>query len=211
MKKLKVLICDDHQIIVDGLKSLVNSIEDFEVVATANNGEEVLKVLKVLSVDIILMDIDMPIMNGLNATTLIKENYNSIKVVILSVHSEQGMIKSLIDLGVDGYLLKNSSRDELETAIRQVCSGKEYFSSGVTQSLLKKNNERFKNTSVDITRREVEILKLIASGLTNKEIGEKLFISHRTVDTHRTNLMRKIDVKNIAGLISFALKQGFVD
>jgi len=211
MKKLKVLICDDHQIIVDGLKSLVNSIEDFEVVATANNGKEVLEILKLLSVDIILMDIDMPVMNGLDATTLIKEKYKDIKVVILSVHSEKGMIKNLIELGVDAYLLKNSSRDELETAIRQVYKGGEYFSSGVTQSLLKKDEDKLKELDIDITKREVEILKLISSGLTNKEIGEKLFISHRTVDTHRTNLMRKLDVKNIAGLVSFALKKGLLE
>lgn len=211
MKKLKVLICDDHQIIVDGLKSLVNSIEDFEVVATANNGKEVLDILKLLSVDIILMDIDMPVMNGLDATTLIKEKYKYVKVIILSVHSEKGMIKNLIELGVDAYLLKNASRDELETAIRQVYKGGEYFSSGVTQSLLKKDEDKLTDLDVDITKREVEILKLISSGLTNKEIGEKLFISHRTVDTHRTNLMRKLDVKNIAGLVSFALKKGLLE
>lgn len=211
MKKLKVLICDDHQIIADGLKSLVNSIEGFEVATTANNGKEVLEILKVLSVDIILMDIDMPVMNGLDATALIKKDYNNIKVVILSVHSEKGMIKNLIELGVDGYLLKNCSRDELESAIRHVWNGGEYFSSGVTQSLLKKDDELLKDLNIDITKREIEILKLIASGLTNKEIGKKLFISHRTVDTHRTNLMRKLDVKNIAGLVSFAMKQGLLD
>lgn len=211
MNKTKILITDDHQIIVDGLKSLVNSIDSCEVVAVANNGREAVDILKILSVDIVLMDIDMPILNGLDATKEIKSRYKNVKVIILSMHSQQGMIKELIEIGVNGYLLKNSCKSELENAIKLVAGGGQYFSSDVTRSLIEDNN-RYKNTGdIKLTKREIEILSSIADGLTNKEIGSKLFISHRTVDSHRTNLMKKLDVNNIAGLISYAIKNGIVD
>lgn len=212
MNNIKILICDDHQIIVDGLKSLVNSINGLEVTATANDGKEAVELLDILSVDIILMDIDMPRLNGLDATTIIKKKDKNSKVIILSVHSEKAMIKNLIETGVDGYLLKNSTKEELENAIRQVYNGNQYFSSGVTKSLL--TDEKLKdkgNLTVELTSREIEILKLISEGFTNKEIGNQLFISHRTVDTHRTNLMKKLEVKNVAGLISYAIRNGIVE
>ncbi len=211
MNKTKILIADDHQIIVDGLKLLINSLGFCEVVAVANNGREVLDILKVLSVDIVLMDIDMPVLNGLDASREIKSSYKRVKVIILSMHSQQGMIKNLIELGVDGYVLKDACKTELETACKQVAEGGQYFSSGVTRSLLSKDEGFTTNLEVKLTKREIEILQSIADGLTNKEIGEKLFISHRTVDTHRTNLMKKLEVKNVAGLISFAIKNGIVD
>jgi len=210
MTEIKILITDDHQIIVDGLKSLVNSLKGCEVVAVANNGREAIDILKILSVDIILMDIDMPVLNGLDATRIIKAKYKGVKILILSMHSQQGMIKNLMEIGVDGYLLKNSCKTELENAIKQVASGGQYFSPGVTHSLMAKNVNTEITGGVELTKREIEILQYIADGFSNKEIGEKLFISHRTVDTHRTNLMKKLEVKNIAGLISYAIKNGIV-
>jgi len=210
MKDIKILITDDHQIIVDGLRSLVNGMDGCEVVGVANNGREAVDILKILSVDIILMDIDMPVLDGLEATREIKAKYKGVKVIILSMHSQQGMIKNLIDIGVDGYLLKDSSKKELDNAIKQVSTGGQYFSSGVTHSLMAKNEKSEIGGGVELTKREVEILQFIADGLTNREIGEKLFISHRTVDTHRTNLMKKLEVKNIAGLISYAIKNDII-
>ncbi len=211
MKKLRILICDDHQIIVDGLKALVGSISGCEVVITANDGKEALEALELLNIDIVLMDIDMPVLNGLDATSLIKKKFKHVKVIILSVHSDKGMIKNLIDIGVDGYLLKNCSKEELINAIKQVSGGGQYFSSGVTHSLMSPDEGENKEIVGDLTSREIEILQLIANGLTNKEIGEELFISHRTVDTHRTNMMKKLNLKNIAGLISFAIKNAIVE
>ena len=208
MSKINVLLTDDHQIIIDGLKSLLKNSDEIIVAAEANNGREALRILGLLSIDVLLMDIDMPIMNGIEALKEIRKQFRDVKVIILSMHNEAGMIKSLIDLGANGYLLKSCSQDELLGAIRKVASGQSYFSTDVTLALLKPANTELKNEI--LTERETEILKLIAAGFSNKEIGDQLFISHRTVDTHRTNLMKKLDVSNIAGLISYAIKNGIV-
>ena len=215
MSVVKVLITDDHQIIIDGLKSLLEDKEQIKVIAEASNGKEALDTLDLIQVDVVLMDIDMPILNGIEATKKIKAEYPETKVIILSMYKESGLIKTLIKIGADGYLLKNSDKDELVDAITRVASGQQYFSSDVTMSLLDKTPDKTSQFQPDkrvseLTQREIEILKLITEGLSNKEIGDKLFISHRTVDSHRTNLMKKIGVNNIAGLIRFAIKTGFV-
>ncbi|BBE16827.1 DNA-binding response regulator, LuxR family [Aquipluma nitroreducens] len=206
MSRINVLLTDDHQIIIDGLKSLLKNSDEIIVAAEANNGREALRILGLLSIDVLLMDIDMPVMNGIEALKEIRKQFRDVKVIILSMHNEAGMIKSLIDLGANGYLLKSCSQDELIGAIRKVASGQSYFSTDVTLALLKPANPEQKNEI--LTERETEILKLIAAGFSNKEIGDQLYISHRTVDTHRTNLMKKLDVSNIAGLISYAIKNG---
>ena len=208
MSRINVLLTDDHQIIIDGLKSLLKNSDEIIVAAEANNGREALRILGLLSIDVLLMDIDMPVMNGIEALKEIRKQFRDVKVIILSMHNEAGMIKSLIDLGANGYLLKSCSQDELIGAIRKVASGQSYFSTDVTLALLKPANPEQKNEI--LTERETEILKLIAAGFSNKEIGDQLYISHRTVDTHRTNLMKKLDVSNIAGLISYAIKNGIV-
>lgn len=211
MKEIRLLLVDDHQVITDGLKSLLNNQPGIRVSATASNGKEALEVVRILGIDLVLMDIDMPVMNGLDATKLIKSTANPPKVIILSMHSEKGMVEELIETGVDGYLLKNSGKEELVSAIQAVMKGNKYFDSEVTLSLLAKKEPVSQTMKeYNLTKRELEILKLIADGFTNKEIGEKLFISHRTVDTHRTNLMRKLGTNNIAGLINFALKNNLI-
>jgi two-component system response regulator NreC len=211
MKKIKVLLVDDHQIILDGIKSLLENTDDVQVVATANNGNEALNTLKLLTVDVILMDIDMPGLNGIDATRQIHEKYKGVKVIMLTMHSESSMIKNLIEIGAYGYLVKNSSKEELLDAIYKVAKGEKYFSSEVTMSLLNPEKSKTSDIKIDFTQREIEIIQLLADGLTNKEIGDKLFISHRTVDTHRTNIMKKVGVSNVAGLISFAIKNGLVE
>jgi len=213
MNEIKVLLADDHQIIVDGLKSLLQNTADIQVAGEANNGREVLRLLGILKIDVILMDIDMPVMNGIDALKEIKRTFSALKVIILSMHQEAGMIKSLMAIGADGYILKSTSQDELIGAIRKVAAGQPYFSPEVTLSLLntpQNNLQSSKQQTEMLTDREEEILKLIAEGFSNKEIGNKLFISHRTVDTHRTNLMKKLNANNIAGLISYAIKNGMV-
>jgi two-component system response regulator NreC len=211
MNKTNILLTDDHQIIIDGLKSLLKNSDEINVLAEANNGREALRILGILSVDVVLLDIDMPVMNGIDALKEIRKHYRDVKVIILSMHNEAGMIKSLIELGANGYLLKSCTQDELIGAITNVAAGHSYFSTDVTLALLNPattSNPDKKNEW--LTERETEILKLIAAGFSNKEIGDRLFISHRTVDTHRTNLMKKLDVSNIAGLISYAIKNGIV-
>ena len=212
MKEIKILLVDDHQIITDGLMSLLEDVPDMRVAATASNGKEAVGIIDILTIDLVLMDIDMPVMNGLDATKAIKKKNPAIHVIILSMHSEKGMVEELIKTGVDGYLLKNSGKDEITDAIRKVMSGQKYFAADVTLSLLNKTgaNKTGPGTEANLTSRETEILKLIAGGFSNKEIGKKLFISHRTVDTHRTNIMKKAGVNNIAGLINFAIKNGLI-
>ena len=211
--KMKVLLVDDHQLIIDGLKSLMKNTAEIMVTGEANNGREALRLLDILNVDVVLMDIDMPVMNGIDALKEIKKGKPAIKVIILSMHEESGMIKNLLAIGADGYLLKSTSQDELISAIKKVANGNKYFSTEVTLSLLngsQGNSQTSKQPSEILTSREEEILKLIAEGFSNKEIGTQLFISHRTVDTHRTNLMKKLNTSNIAGLISYAIKSGLI-
>ncbi len=212
MNKISVLLVDDHQIIIDGLKSLLSNSGEIAVVGEANNGRETLRILDLMGIDIVLLDIDMPVLNGIDTLKEIRRLGSAVKVIILSMHNEAGMIKSLINLGANGYLLKSSSQEEVVSAIRKVAAGQSYFSTEVTLSLLNKpqNKLHFDQQTELLTDRETEIVRLIAEGFSNKEIGEKLFISHRTVDTHRTNLMKKLNVSNIAGLISYAIKNGMV-
>ena len=210
MSDIRILLVDDHRIVLDGLKALLDDMDGFDCVAMADNGQKALDLLKIFDIDVILMDIDMPVMNGMEATRAAKRSYPDIKVISLTQHGEKGMVKKVLECGSDGYLLKNIDQDELGMAIKKVFGGQNYFSSEVTMSLAGKTIE--KSTSgidVELTDREVEILKLIAEGFSSKEIGEQLFISPRTVDTHRTNLMNKLDLHNIAGLIRFALNQGY--
>lgn len=210
MNKIKVLLTDDHQIIIDGLKSLLAHSDEITVAAQANDGREALRILGLIQIDVVLMDIDMPVLNGIDTLKEIRKQHRDVRVIILSMHNEGGMIKSLMDIGANGYLLKSCSQAELTDAIRKVASGQNYFSTDVTLALLKPNGMNPGQKNELLTERETEILKLIAGGFSNKEIGDQLFISHRTVDTHRTNLMKKLDVNNIAGLISYAIKNGIV-
>jgi len=215
MSKIKLVIADDHQIISDGLKALLSGYTEISILGVASNGKEAVKLAQLLSPDIFLMDVDMPIMNGVEATKAIKKEHPEIRIIILTMHNEAGLIKTLIAAGADSYLLKNTDQEELIAAIHKVAQGKQYFSSDITATLLSADSTVQKpiihNSQLsNITSREIEILKLIANGFSNKEIGDKLFISHRTVDTHRTNLMKKLDVSNIAGLIRFAIQKGLV-
>jgi two-component system response regulator NreC len=209
----RILLVDDHQLIIDGLKGFFQNSENYTVVGEANNGVEAIHLAGVLDPDVILMDIEMPEITGIQACEEIKRSNSKSKIIIVSMHQEKELIKKLVEKGADGYLLKNSNKDEVLLAIQTVLEGKPYFSQDVTLSLLKKSLESTKHSFSGseleaLTDREIEILKQVAEGLTNKEIGDKLFISHRTVDTHRTNLMKKLEINNVAGLIRFAFKNG---
>lgn len=213
INKIKVLLVDDHQLILDGLRSLMKNSAEIVVTGESNNGRDALHLLGILNVDVVLMDIDMPVMNGIEALKEIKRVKPGVKVIILSMHDESGMIKNLMAIGADGYILKSTSQDELIRAIKKVAEGEKYFSTEVTLALLNNTQNTLQKSTLHgeiLTLRELEILKLIAEGFSNKEIGTRLFISHRTVDTHRTNLMKKLNTGNIAGLISYAIKSGLI-
>ena len=215
MNKKRILIVDDHQLIIDGLRGFIESNSDYQIVGEANTGTEAIRLASVLSPDLILMDIEMPEMSGIQACQEIKKSLPKIKIIIVSMHNEKQLIKKLIDQGADGYLLKNSHQKEVMDAIEKVLNNQIYLSNDVTLSLLDKSQVKSTHgsdvtTIAQLTEREVEILKLVAQGMTNKEVGDSLNISHRTVDTHRTNLMKKLDVTNVAGLIRFAFKNGLI-
>lgn len=211
---IRIIIADDHRIVLDGLKSLFDDVKDMECIATADDGKRALDLCQNMNPDIVLMDIDMPVMNGIEATRQLKKDNPEIKVLTLTQHSEKGMIQRLMECGSDGYLLKNIDQEELVMAIRKVIDGQKYFSSEVAASLLSSDSNLSGDgveAAAQMSARETEILKLVASGMSSKEIGEQLFISPRTVDTHRNNLMQKLDIHNIAGLIRFAFKNGYVE
>jgi len=209
MEEIKVLVVDDHRIVLDGLCSLINDAKGFRCVGTLENGQHALDRLKLIKADVVLMDIDMPVMDGIEATTRIKRTMPDVKVISLTHHNERAMVQRLLDCGSDGYVLKNIDRDGLLTAIRKVMKGQKYFSEEVTRKLAEREVVTAPSGApAELTERETEILRLICEGLSSKQIGEKLFISPRTVDTHRTNLMNKLDIHNVAGLIRFAFQNG---
>ena len=216
--KYKVILVDDHQIVLDGLKNIIQNNKAFEVVATAKNGRDALTLIKALKPDLVLLDIDMPLMNGIVVAEEMQKEELATKVVILSLHHEHSIIKHLISVGIDGYLLKNSDKSELLDAMLLVCQGQNYFSTDVTLSLAKENDKKnalnsIKSDSVliaELTSREKEIFLLLCEGLTNRELGAKLFISSRTVDAHRANIMKKLGVKNVVGLVKLAMRNGLI-
>lgn len=215
MDQKRILLVDDHQLIIDGLRGFIETNPAYKVVGEANTGSEAIRLAGVLKPDLILMDIEMPEMSGIQACDEIKKMSPLCKIIIVSMHNEKQLIKKLISQGADGYLLKNSQQSEVMAAIEKVLNNHSYFSEDVTLSLLdKKENTQTSPAALSglsqLTEREVEILRLIAQGMTNKEVGDTLNISHRTVDTHRTNLMKKLEVTNVAGLIRFAFVNGLI-
>ena len=209
MKKIRILLADDHALVRDGMKNLLEDIADFSVIGEASDGQEVIRKIKELLPDIVTLDLSMPLMNGLETIEVIRRDFPKTKILVLTMHENEEYAFHAYKSGAGGYLLKNSEKRDLVNAIRAVHKGEKFFSrtvSGVTA----KNYESQKKSSIPITRREKEILRLIVDGLTNQEIADKLFISPRTVDTHRSNLMQKLDIKNTAGLVRFAIENGIV-
>ena len=211
---IQILIADDHQIFLDGLKSLLEGEEGIEVIGQARNGRQCLTFLKTEQPDIVLMDINMPEMNGLEATQKVVKEHPDVKVIMLTMHERADYITQMIEAGASGYLLKNSSRADLLNGIRSVAEGGTYYSHEVTQavmnSLRKKAQQKSKQEAASLTPRETEVLKLIARENTTAEIAEKLFISTHTVESHRKNLLSKLGKKNTAGLAAEAVRLGLV-
>ncbi|MEO9572212.1 MAG: response regulator transcription factor [Polaribacter sp.] len=213
---IKILIADDHPLIAEGIKNTFENQQDFKVVGVVNNGKEAILFIEKNLVDIALLDINMPIMDGIECAKKIIKDFKYIKIAMLSMYQEASIIKNLIELGVKGYMLKTIPSDELLMAVKKIYNGKEYYNSDITKAIINGDNHSnslntFSKKSPylkQLTTRELEIIKNISQGLTNTQIGKQLFISPRTVDTHRTNIMRKIKVNNIAALIRFAFKNG---
>ena len=210
---IKLLIADDHQVLIEGLIELLSGIDNISVVTTANNGKQVLDILKENEIDVILMDINMPIMNGLETCKAVKQKYPDIKVLALTTLDKGSFIQMMLKYGASGYLLKNTSQEELITAIESVHKGETFINEQTNKILMnslmnQKTNHSFIPT---LTRREKEVLDLIAKELTTGEISESLHISLNTVQTHRRNLIQKFNVKNSVGLVRKAMLRGLID
>lgn len=215
MANIKVLLVDDHKIVRDGIKLMLEPQGGIDVVAEAESGVKVKSLLKDTVVDVVVMDINMPDMNGIAATRLIKDQYPDIKILALTMSSDDSHIRQMVQAGASGYIMKSAGREELTKAIHEVMEGKHYFSDQATQSimmdLVKNKGKSSAPDPIHITERELEVLQMIVKEHTNQEIAEKLYISPRTVDAHRRNLLQKTGARNTAGLVKYAFQHGLVN
>ncbi len=212
MKKHKIAIVDDHQMMLDGLVALLSPNETIEIVGTYTNGNTLFNALSTIHPEIILSDISMPEIDGFELTKKIKSSYPTIHVIALSMSGNISDIHKMLDAGISGYVLKNVGNLELIEAIHKVAAGKMHFSDDVTEEMVKNKHQKTENKKehVKLTERELEILKLIVLELSNAEIADKLFISERTVETHRKNMIRKFNTKTIVGLIKYAIDKRLI-
>ncbi len=212
INKRKILIVDDHEMVRAGLELLLEGNDDFEVIGQSENGEKALEFIESNLVDIVLMDINMPVMDGLECTKQIGEKYSNTKVLAITMHIEEQHIKNMMKAGASGYILKNSSKEILIQALEAISSGKHYYSQEVTTIVMANLTiDEEEEDEMIITQREVDVLKLIVQEKTNHEIAEELFISVRTVDAHRRNLLEKTGAKSSVGLTKYAFKHNLLE
>jgi DNA-binding NarL/FixJ family response regulator len=210
-QRIKVIIAEDHQIVIDGLKSLMASDDNTEVVATAQNGTDIVDLTRKLKPDVVLMDIGMPGMNGIEVTRIIKRDFPDVKVIALSMHSERKFILEMLKAGAKGYLLKDCAFNELFDAIKTVCNGRNYLSPSITDTVIQDAVSEEKNLPTafnSLTDRERQVLQLLAEGRTTRQAAADLHISPKTVETHRSNIMAKLEIDNLAELTKYALREG---
>ena len=217
MKTTKILIVDDHEVVRDGLKNILTSLENISIAGEAGNGEDAVKMYSSLKPDLVIMDISMPGMNGIEATRVIKEKDPDARILILTMHDNQEYLNQIIRSGAKGFILKNTDKEELLDAVKTVSAGDNFFSKDISKLIIDNYIRTAKETEkndgykeVPLTKREIEILKLIASGYSNQEIANILYISYNTVDTHRKNIMHKLSIKNTAGLVRYAIEKGLI-
>lgn len=216
MKKIRIAIADDYKIYRDGLKVGLAEDKNLQVVLEADNGEELLNGLEKANPDVILMDLKMPILDGMEATKEVRKRFESMKVLVVTMYDDDKFIIHLMEMGANGYLLKNAESEEIRKSIYAVHENGYYFNDVVNKALLKKLvlKRNFKpsfNQDIDFTERELEVLKLICEEKTAAEIGKEIFLSPRSVEGIRQKLIEKVGVRNTAGLVMFALKNGIVE
>jgi len=215
MNKIKLLLADDHAIVRSGIRSLLEKEIDIEIIGETENGREAVKKTKQLCPDVVLMDISMPSLNGIEATCQITKHCPDSKVLILTMHETEEYISKIFQAGAQGYVIKKALPVELVSAIRAVHRGESFLSPQITKKVIHKYVGKTKTKIISdkfdlLTEREREILQLIVEGHTNQKISEILFISRKTVETHRTNLMKKLDIHNVVELIKSAVSKGFL-
>lgn len=217
MKPIRVLLADDHNLVRAGMRALLQNIHEVEVVAEAENGRQVRALVQAHQPDVVLMDIAMPELNGLDATTQLIKEFPKLRVIILSMHSTKGYVLQALRAGASGYLLKGAATPELALAIQAVARGETYLSSSVSKYVVEAfkggelhNAETLSAAEPALTPRQREVLQLIAEGSSTKEIAEKLNISVKTAKTHRTELMRRLDLHDVASLVRYAIQIGLI-
>lgn len=218
IKQTKIIIVEDHPLMSQGVKSNFEGIENVEVVHIASNGKAALDYIKSHPVDLVMMDVEMPIMNGIECSKILRKSHPDLSIIVLSMFEEKGLVEDFISIGIKGYLPKTTTRDELLKAVNIVLGGDSYFSNELFSDL---NNETKSNLSMvpsfqvapeatKLTEREKEVITLISKGYSNSEMASMLFISTRTVETHRSNIMKKTKTGKVAELIRFSFKNGIL-
>ena len=205
MRKYKVIIADDHTIVADGVQEILKSAPNIEVVATVSNGQEVLDAMNEQHADLVLMDINMPVMNGFVCTKRLRKEFPETKVIALTMYNQRHIMNELMEAGADGCIMKNNTGTALISVIDCVMSGNTYF-----DHIKSFKGDGKKDQNTNLSSREIEIIRMIAEGLMTKEIAERLFISEHTVKTHRKNIHRKLDIGDSAQLIQFAMNEGLL-
>ena len=217
MKIITVLLAEDHAIVREGFRSLLKHERDIEVVGEAETGRQAVQLTKKLRPAVVLMDIAMPLLNGLEATRQIRKDFPDTKVLILSAHSDDAYVEQVIELGGAGFLLKQTSSHNLATAIREVYKGNTFFSPAISKRLNGRDRKslnragKLKKRSNRLSSREVEVLQLIAEGKANKQVAAELGVSFKTVDKHRQHLMTKLNIHDTAGLTRYAISAGIIE
>lgn len=216
MQKINVFLVDDHTVVRQGLRALLEAEEDMSVVGEAENGRQAVQMVKRLQPDVVVMDIAMPSLNGLEATRQISRDNPKSKVLILSSHSDDEYVQQLTDAGASGYLVKQTAAQDLVAAIREARKGNAFFSPAISKRLLDHYRASIGKPPSDrrspkLTPRELEVLQLIAEGFANKQIAGELFIRIKTVEKHRQQLMHKLDIHDVAGLTRYAIAKGIIE
>lgn len=206
---INILLADDHDIVVEGLKSLLQNEKEINIIGEAKNGKEVIPILEKSNINVAVIDISMPIMNGVELTKYIKSKFPKVKILILTMHNEIGFIRRIIEAGAHGYILKNKGKEELVKAINLLYNGENYLGEEVTKTLFSSLRDKKVYGEIKLTKREKEVLRLIANSYTTPKISEELHIANSTVETHRRNLIEKTGVENSKGLVKFAVKNGY--
>ncbi|MBP6687428.1 MAG: response regulator transcription factor [Lacibacter sp.] len=207
----KIAIVDDHQIVIDGLRSLLKGHNQFEIVIESNHPETILSLLKKQPVDILLTDVMMPVLTGVELAKQVKKEFPAIKIIALSMNGEGSLVNQMIEESdISGYLLKNIGQTEFITALNKIAEGGIYFSDEVLQEMLKASERKKESVETHLTNREIEIIRLIEKEYSNKKIAEELFLSERTVETHRKNIFRKTKTNSVIGLIKYAYEHKLI-
>ena len=208
---IRVLLVDDHRMVIEGLKAQLAKLENIEIVGEAYDGKEGIRKTKELNPDIVIMDISMPVMNGLEATAILHEEAPDSKVLVLTMHDEEEYILQIIRSGARGYVIKESSFEELIEAIETVHQGRSFFSPSISEYLLSGFIRQVQDESTELTPRELDVLALVADGYTNKEVAKHLHISIRTAESHRNQIMQKLDIHTLPGLTKYAISKGIIE